>query len=41
MSKTNILQQTVNMLSLKIYPSLHCVVAFKKKYTQLATLQHR
>jgi len=27
-TKTNILQETVNMLSLEIYPSLHCVVAF-------------
>jgi len=25
---TNILQETVNVLSLEIYPSLHCVVAF-------------
>jgi len=28
-TKTNILQETVNMLSLEIYLSLHCVVAFK------------
>jgi len=27
-TKTNILQETVNMLSLEIYLSLHCVVAF-------------
>jgi len=26
--KTNILEKTVNMLSLEIYLSLHCVVAF-------------
>jgi len=38
-TETNILQETVNMLSLEIYPSLHCVVAFST-YRQMATLQH-